>query len=303
MEVRKWTYDEYPEFPYADADGILETDGDEMAVKYFNDVEYVRVDGYSLHLQILIPFSRNHPIGSLTYPTAVYVKGSHWAKQNTHDLVPQVSKLSERGFVVAVVEYRGYDRAVFPSCIMDAQNAVRFLRKHAREYCVDPEKMIMMGNSSGGHTAVYTAILNSDDTEDNLYPGISSRTSCIIDLYGSVSVMAEDANPSTLDHCLETSPEGMEMGGVNLRERNDLRRKLSCECNITTETDMPPVLIMHGTKDRTVNPSGSAVLYEQLKSTGHEAYFYLVKGADHGGAEFSMKSVTDLEERFIRSHI
>lgn len=300
MKVKNWSYEEYPEFSYDKADGIIPSDGNEMGVQYIPDVVYAKYENISLTLQILIPYNRNTPIGSKSYPCIVYVQGSAWKKQDVYGSIPLVSKLAERGYVCAIVQYRDSSIASFPVPVIDAENAVRFLKIHASEYNINKDEIIMAGSSSGGHTAVYTGILNTDKTKDNLYPGISSKTKGIIDYYGSVSVMAEDANPSTLDHCLPTSPEGLEMGGVNLREHEDLRRKLSCECNITKETDIPPVLIVHGTKDRTVNPSGSKVLYEQLKKTGHKAYFYLIKGADHGRTEFFKKEVLDLDEKFIR---
>ena len=90
------------------------------------------------------------------------------------------------------------------------------------------------------------------------------------------------------------------MGGVNLKERPDLCQKLSVECNITEDSDLPPVLIFHGTKDRIVNTRQSVNLYRRLKETGKEAYLYLIRGADHGGAEFWTEEVCGIADRFIK---
>ena len=90
------------------------------------------------------------------------------------------------------------------------------------------------------------------------------------------------------------------MGGANLLEHPEWARALSVECNIDEATQLPPTLIFHGTKDRTVNCTGSVVLYNRLKETGHPVEFYLIKGADHGGAEFWTDTVLDIEEKFIR---
>ncbi len=109
---------------------------------------------------------------------------------------------------------------------------------------------------------MFAGILQDDDRESNLYPGISASVKGILNYYGSVSVMLEDSNPTTINHHMPDSPEGMEMGGVNLKERPDLCRKLSVECNITENTDLPPVLIFHGTKDRIVNTRQSVNLYK-----------------------------------------
>ena len=122
----------------------------------------------------------------------------------------------------------------------------------------------------------------------------------IIDYYGSVSVMPEDANPTTLNHHLPDSPEGMEMGGANLRERLDLREKLSLENHITKETEIAPVLIFHGTKDRTVNAKVSAILYRRMKEMGKDVRFYLIQGGDHGGPEFWSEEVLSIADGFIR---
>ena len=75
---------------------------------------------------------------------------------------------------------------------------------------------------------------------------------------------------------------------------------MSAECNIDHDTRIPPVLIFHGTKDRTVNPAQSGDLYAKLKNTGHEAYFYLIKGADHGRAEFWTPAVIDKADAFMK---
>ena len=91
------------------------------------------------------------------------------------------------------------------------------------------------------------------------------------------------------------------MGGRNLLEEPELARQLSVECNIDESTDLVPVLIFHGTKDRTVNCTGSAILYKRLKETGHNVAFYVIKGADHGGPEFWTEQVIDIVEEFMKS--
>ncbi len=297
MEVKEWTYEEMPEFTEeVEGSHLIPTTGDEIGVNYIHDVEYAEINGVKLHLQILFPFSRNEP--EMICPCLVYVQGSAWFPQYVYADVANAAALVRRGFVVAIVEYRHSGIASFPAQIMDARNAVRFLRLHAAEFHLDPEKIVMSGNSSGGHTAVFAG-MSQDEETDNLYPGVSADVKGIIDYYGSCSVMKEDSNPIQVLHCQADSPEGMVMGHVDLRNRPDLKRKLSAECNITEETVIPPVLIFHGTKDRTVNCEGSVILYRQLKKCGKDVRLYLLKGADHGGAEFWAEPVLDVVEEFM----
>lgn len=109
-----------------------------------------------------------------------------------------------------------------PKPILDAQNAVRFMKLHGPEYQGDPKQVILADNSSGDHTAVYASFFL--EGEDNLYPDVNAKVSGVIDFYGSVSVMHEGSNPTTINHLQADSPEGMEMGHVDLRENSDLRR-------------------------------------------------------------------------------
>ena len=307
MEVKSYTYEELPEFTdEVEGAGIIETTGDETGVSYFHDVEYANVDGTPLHLQILIPACRNDgfvPFAEklpFARPCYVFIQGSGWMQQYVYANVPSLSKLAARGYVCAIVEYRHSGIASFPAQPKDARNAIRFLKKNAGRFGIDPDRMIVAGDSSGGHVAMWAGLIRDDDTADNLYPGVSAEVKGIVDYYGSTSVIAPDSNPQTVNHCLPDSPEGLVMGGKDLLANPDLARALSVECNIDESTVIAPSLIFHGTKDRVVNCTGSVVLYKRLKETGHDVSFYLVKGADHGGPEFWTDQILDIVENFMR---
>lgn len=310
MELKAWEYDEFPAFD-EEVPGAtwIDTTGDEVGVTYIPNVEYECVDGISRVLQILIPTSRKAKApregrpASRTYPCVVYVQGSGWMKQHVYANLPCIARLAERGYVVAVVQYRESSLAAFPAPVQDTRNAIRFLRTHAEEYAIDPERMAVMGDSSGGHTSMYAGILHDDDTKANLFPGVSAEVNCIVNYYGSTDFTFEDTNPSTPNHNLPDSPEGLEMGGVNLREDEAARKLLTVRCNIDENTQIAPVLIFHGTKDRTVNARCSVLLHQRLVETGHSSGLYLLKGADHGGPEFWTDEVLDTVDAFIREHL
>ncbi|MDE6964558.1 MAG: alpha/beta hydrolase, partial [Lachnospiraceae bacterium] len=301
MEVKEWTYEEFPEFT-EEVEGArtISTTGDEMGVTYIPNVEYAEIDGVKLHLQILLPFTRNQP--EMVCPCVVFVQGSAWMPQDVYAQLPRVSKLAELGYVVAVVEYRHSGIAPFPAQIADAKNAIRFLRSNAETYHINPENIIVSGDSSGGHTAMFAGFSGGEET-DNLFPGISASVKGIVNFYGSTSVMAEDSNPIQILHCQPDSPEGMVMGHVDLRNHPELKRKLSVECNITEDTEIPPTLIFHGTKDRVVNCQGSVILYRQMKKCGKDVTLYFIKGADHGGPEFWTPEVLAVMDGFIQNCI
>ncbi len=278
MEVKAWTYEDLPEFTeQIEGAQYIDTTGDEQGVLYLHDVEYAEVKGTKLHLQILVPNSRNNsffPGGQKKpnkRPCFVFVQGSAWMKQYVYGNVVQLGKIAAKGYVCAIVEYRPSDIAYFPAQVVDTHNAVRFLKKNAEQFGIDPERMIFAGDSSGGHTAVWAGMLEDDDTSGNLFPGISASVKGIVDYYGSTSLVSPDSNPQTVNHCLPDSPDGKVMGNANLIEHPELARALSAECNIYPEMPIPPVLIFHGTKDRVVNCTGSKKLYQRLTHMRHEA--------------------------------
>lgn len=301
MEVKAWSYAEFPAF-MDDVDGAVRipSDGNEPGTRVDPDIVYVTRDGLDRHLQIIYPRNRNIRNASETgtelplLPCLVYVQGSAWMKQNCSQDIPQLAHLAERGFVVAVVEYRESKLAQFPAQIHDAQQAVRYMRAHAATYRIDPNKIVMAGSSSGGHTAAFATFFPQEDGT----PASALELKGLIDLYGAVSLMHTDGYPTTVNGGLPTSPEGMLMGG-SLRENEELRRKGTATEYIDAETPLPPALIVHGTKDRTVNCALSVELYERLRATGHEASLVLIEGADHGGPEFFKPELIDIYADFI----
>ena len=310
MELKAWEYDEFPAFDEDVAGATwLDTTGDEPGVMYVPNVEYECIDGVSRVLQILIPTSRNFKapraerLASRTYPCVVYVQGSAWMRQDVYGNLPCIARLAALGYVVAVVQYRDSSVTSFPAPVQDARNAIRFMRVHAADFAVDPARMAVMGDSSGGHTATYAGIMHDDDTEANLFAGTSAEVKAIVNYYGSTDLTFDDSNPSTPNHNLPDSPEGMEMGGINLREDATARELLTVRCNIDESTQVAPVLHFHGTKDRTVNTRCSVLLHQQLVQTGHDSTLYLLRGADHGGPEFWTPEVLGIVDEFLQRHL
>ncbi|MBR3328580.1 MAG: alpha/beta hydrolase [Atopobiaceae bacterium] len=310
MEVKAWEYEEFPEFT-DEVEGAtwLNTTGDERGARYIPNVEYQCVGGIPRVLQILIPNSRNAKAprdgnaATCTYPCVVYVQGSAWMTQDVYANLPCIARLTDMGYVVAIVQYRESGVGVFPDTVRDARNAVRFMRTHASEYAVDPTRVAIMGDSSGGHTATYAGILHDDDTAYNLFPGVSAEVRAIVNYYGSTDLSFADSNPTTTNHNMPDSPEGMVMGGIDLNRDREARERLTVRCNIDESTAIAPVLTLHGTKDRTVNARCSVLLHQHLLATSHESHLYLLRGADHGGPEFWTPEALSIVDAFLRAHL
>lgn len=302
MEIKDWTYDELPEFT-DEVPGALHVTSNENYVGVVGEhtVTYATRDGMDLHLLIYTPWSRASKLApergqiAPTYPCIVFVQGSAWRPQNLNQSAPGLCELAKRGFVVAIVEYRPAVVAGFPAQIEDTQAAVRFMTEHAAEYHVDTDKLILAGNSSGGHTAVFGSFWPQENGE----PATALNLKGVIDLYGAVSFMHKDGFPNTLNTGTAESPEGLLMRGA-LDEHPELAKLGTAVEHINADTELPPMLIVHGTKDRRVNATLSVELYQHLKATGHDTELVLLDGAEHGRSDFYMPEMLDIYERFIR---
>ena len=312
MEIRDWTYDEFPEYTgIPEGADRLEVTGDEPGTFYMPYVEYAVMDGIPLHLQILIPLTRNEP--EKPYPCIVYVQGSGWMEQDCHHNVGRIAKLSERGYVIAIVQYRHSGQAGFPAQIQDARNAVRFMRKNAAMYHVIPDQIFLAGSSSGGHTAVFAALPGGADCSEtgfggtdpvmldrNVFPGISAEVCGVLDYYGCVSIAMEDGFPTMTDRGLPGSMDTLFLSHIADDARKGLEKRATAVTYITPELELPPFFILHGTKDRVVNTRQSVELYDCLRQCGKQAELHLLGGADHGGPEYWMEEVVGLADTFCR---
>ena len=88
------------------------------------------------------------------------------------------------------------------------------------------------------------------------------------------------------------------MGCVDLNENPDLMHKLTVASNITPETEIAPMLLIHGTADKVVNCRCSVNLYRKLRECGKDAVLFLMKGSDHGGPEFYAPRILNIVHDF-----
>lgn len=293
IEIKNYTYEQMPDFiERAEGSFELVMTGDEIQIEYLPNVVY---DG-DLRLQIIRPKQMNYP--NKKYPCIVFIQGSAWMKQDIYRNVPNLGKLAALGYVCALVEYRHSGIAHFPSCIVDTKNAIRFLKKNADEYHVDVEKMVVMGDSSGGQVSCLTGMTcHTDLLDENHFDGFDCEVKGIINLYGAIEVTLPYGFPITENHQLPDSPEGMYLG-FNIRE-NEEKAKVANALTYVDEVKIP-MLILHGTKDRLVYCEQSQRLYEAMRKEGKDVTLYYIKGADHGGAPFWTKEVVDIYHNFIQ---
>lgn len=269
-------------------------------------IPYVHKSDRDLHLHVVLPpRPLDFPdLATDTYPCIIFVQGSAWLEQDLGQLLGSLAQFARRGYVIISVEYRPSFVAQFPAQICDVKSAIRYVREHAAELHVDRERMAIWGDSSGGHTAVMTMLTEgeagySDDSPEDL--GLR----CVVDFYGPTDISRMNREPSIMEHRAPDSPEGLLIGGKNVIENPDdvAPTIVMNHVPVRTEKVLPPILIMHGSKDRLVPFEQSVLLYERLRSADQDVTFYQLKGADHGGPAFWQPEVSAIVDQFLKENL
>ena len=300
--LKPYAYDDpgFPENP-ALPEGVREVrwqDSFGYGVAFRPDIVYAERDGERLTISYLTP--RNDRRDN---PLIVYVQGSAWFRQDVFIHLPEMIRMCQKGYCVALVEYRPSTTAPFPAQAEDAKAAIRFLRARAEKYRFDPARVAIWGDSSGGHTALMAGITGDDWPNHPEDEKQSAAVRCIVDWYGPTIVSEMAFEPSGEEHVSADCPEGWLIGHLPVQEHPDLAEKTIPQRYLSADKPTPPILIMHGSRDMTVNFQQSVHLYEALRALGKECEFIKLQGGDHGWRGFACQAALDAVDAFLRKHL
>jgi acetyl esterase/lipase len=259
--------------------------------KAHRDLEYVQGGHERQRLDLYVPENADKPL-----PVIVWVHGGAWLAGNKDSGGPALTFV-RRGYAVASINYRLSQHARFPAQIEDCKAAIRWLRANAKTYNLDPDHIGVWGASAGGHLV---ALLGTSGDVKELEGkegtgGQSSRVQAVVDWFGPTDVTKMGGGHDGPD-----SPEAKLLGGP-VQENKEKAERANPIAYVSK--DDPPFLILHGDKDPTVPFSQSELLEEALRKAGLDVTFRPVKGAGHGGREFSSEENRKLVEEFFDKHL
>ncbi|MCB9954169.1 MAG: alpha/beta hydrolase [Planctomycetaceae bacterium] len=227
--------------------------GDEIEEQ--RNVEYGRVGDHSLKLNLYAPKERSEPL-----PGIIMIHGGAWKAGRKEDYAFYGRKLASKGYVVASIDYRLSQEAVFPAAIQDCKCAVRWMRANAKDLGVNPEVIGVGGGSAGGHLAMMVGYCqNVPEFEgDGGHANVSSNVQCVVNLYGPYDLTTEFVRNNPFARQVVG-----EFLGASVKENRSLCLKASPAKYLTSEA--PPTLILHGTVDDIVPINQSDLLSQRLK--------------------------------------
>jgi acetyl esterase/lipase len=183
--------------------------------------------------------------------------------------------VAEQGYVAFMAGYRLFDDETgenpWPAQLDDAQRAIRWVRAHADEFDVDPERVCAIGHSAGGRLASLLGTTEAADDSDSDLLGIPSRVDCVVSVSGVVDLMVPDPD------AFWTSVSNELLGGT-VDEVPEVWQAASPTHNV--DEDTVPFLVIHGNRDENVPVEMARNLADALAEAGRQ-FVYAEVPASH----------------------
>lgn len=221
-----------------------------------------------LRLDIYFPRAAPPPGG---YPLVIWLHGGGWILGSKRQDV-FVRHFPQYGYAVASIEYRLAGGAKFPAQIADARTATWWLWKNARALEINPDRLIVAGQSAGGHLALLLAYTQGENRK-GWGPAVPPGALKAVAVMYPPTDLIRLVPPGARDNPLH--PVGILLGG-KMRERMAMARAASPINHV--KGGNPPTLLLHGASDSIVPPEQSEILARRLKAAGVPTQLRLTDG-------------------------
>ena len=247
------------------------------SVKVIDNISYREGESKSWKLDLAMPEN----FGTTPRPAIVIVHGGGWRAGSKKDLVYRDLLLDYafQGYLTISVEYRFDQETPFPACIEDVKCAVRWLRAHAKEYNINPDKIGAFGHSAGAHLALMLA-MSSDNKSlegDSGWNDYSSKINAVVGGSTPTQIGAKRANWN--------KPEWWPIGYIS---KNTV-----------------PMLLIQGIQDPIVKVDLVDDFVAKMKAAGSPDLSYIrIEGGDHDVAySDSLRITKPAMDEFFDKHL
>jgi acetyl esterase/lipase len=251
------------------------------------DVEFATPDGHSLRLDVYQPVysTPREPHRDVTSqplsPAVIVIHGGSWSGGTKSDFASYDRWLAAGGRVVFDVEYRLANKTQpFPAQVMDIKCAIAWIKSHAAQYHVDPDRLALMGRSAGGQLALLAAYTANDPA---LQPGDcnaqDTSVRAVVSLYGPTDLAWDYTHPGRPDvidtrHVLENYLNGSPASAP--------QTYASASPIVHVSAQSPPTLLLHGGHDQLILSENVERIIPKLAASGVPFTYVFLPWANHG---------------------
>jgi acetyl esterase/lipase len=155
--------------------------------RIWRGVDYASPDGFPLKLDIYEPMIEP-TVGDL-YPAVIVIQGGGWRVNDNRMWFESHNRyLASQGYVVFDIQHRLSQRAKWPAQLQDVQQAVCWVKQHAAEYRLDPQRIAVLGRSSGAHLALMAGMRAQD---------AGTQVQAIVAIYAPTDLQFKNLRPGS----------------------------------------------------------------------------------------------------------
>jgi acetyl esterase/lipase len=253
------------------------------------DVIYGRKAGLALTMDVIAPKEKPNRLGIL------FIVSGGWRSSPGFIRPEMYSPFFERGYTVFAVVHGTQPKFTVPEIIEDIHRAVRFVRYHAKDYHIDPDRLGITGASAGAHLSLMLGTAGSPGNPKVKDPvdRVSSRVQAVACFFpptdflnwGKEGAVLDAKNmdrrfKAAIDFQIFDTQERIFKRVTDEKKEIDLLREISPIYHISR--DDAPTLIIHGDKDPLVPVQQSERMVAKLKEVGVPANLIVKKDCGHG---------------------
>jgi len=212
-------------------------------------------------------------------PVLIWIHGGGWVQGLKETAQLRLLPFIAMGYSVVNVEYRLANVSLAPAAIEDCRCALRWVVAHAKEFNLDADRIVVAGDSAGGHLALTTGMLNTNDGYDRLCQAQSQpKVAAIVDFYGITDVADLLDGPNK-----KAFPENWHYTVQWLGNQPNREAVAKAASPLTyVRAGMPPVISIHGDADPLVPYQHSVRLQDALQKAGVAHELVTIPGGGHG---------------------
>jgi acetyl esterase/lipase len=276
----------------------------------FPNLVYATLNGFQpLRLDIYLP----PPAAKGARPVVMYIHGGGWSgghsRQNGgfEDFPGVLASIAAKGYVVASINYRLSGEAKFPAAEQDVKSALRWLRTNADKYRIDKTRFVVWGGSAGGHLAALAATscgvaefeppAPSAGRGQAAAPAQPLESDCVqgaVTWYGifDFAPLVQQAPQAQGDR--GGAPRGGGPGGFLGGQGNCSPEVVRLVSPVSfVDPKDPPMLLIHGAEDKTVNVKQSQDMHDLLKKNGVRSELIVIPAVGHSFIGSTIEATRD----------
>ncbi len=259
--------------------------------RFDRDITYITRHADDGDIELKLNLARPAEDGK-KHACIVAIHGGAWRAGDRTHLDALVQGLAKEGYVAATVSYRFCPQHRFPAQVEDCAAAVRFLRKHAEEYGIDPDRIGAIGFSAGAHLSMMLGVLDAKDGmgivgED---PADTGKVRAVVSFFGPTLLGAAD---------IPVQSRGLVADFVGPEPEGAAERWKAASPVTYVTTGDAPTLLFQGSKDRLVPVTQPAHMIEAMTKAGVEGRAEIIAGADHGWAGTELERTLKVSKEFF----